>query len=105
MLRELGRIVQEALINIRKHSEARHILVSLGYNDGHCRIVIDDDGRGFGFAGRFSLQQLEANRQGPMVIKERIRNIGGGLTLESNPGRGSRLEIYLPSPKAQATYA
>jgi len=105
VLRELGRIVQEALINIRKHSDARHILVSLAYKDGQCRIVIDDDGRGFGFAGRFSLQQLEANRQGPMVIKERIRNIGGGLTIESNPGRGARLEIYLPSPKAQATYA
>ncbi len=104
-LRELGRIVQEALVNARKHSGARHILVSLGYQDGLCRIVIDDDGRGFGFDGRFSLQQLEAGRQGPMVIKERVRNIRGELTIESAPGRGARLEISLPSPKAQATYA
>ncbi len=105
VLRELGRIVQEALVNARKHSRARHILVSLGYKDGRCRIVIDDDGCGFGFVGRFSLEQLEAKRQGPMVIKERIRSIGGGLTIESAPGRGARLEISLPSPKAQATYA
>jgi signal transduction histidine kinase len=105
MLRELGRIVQEALINIRKHSGARHILVSLGLRDGFCRIVIDDDGCGFGFAGRFSLQQLEADRHGPMVIKERVRNIGAGLTIESVPGRGARLEISLPSPKAQAAHA
>jgi len=105
MLRELGRIVQEALINARKHSGARHILVSLTCSDGQCRIVIDDDGCGFAFAGRFSLQQLEADRQGPMVIKERIRNIGAGLTIESVPGRGARLEIALPSPKALATYA
>jgi len=105
MLRELGRIVQEALINIRKHSGARHILVSLGLRDGICRIVIDDDGCGFGFAGRFSLQQLEADRPGPMVIKERVRNIGAGLTIESVPGRGARLEISLPSPKAQAAHA
>ena len=105
MLRELGRIVQEALINIRKHSGARHILVSLGLRDGICRIVIDDDGCGFGFAGRFSLQQLEADRHGPMVIKERVRNIGAGLTIESVPGRGARLEISLPSPKAQAAHA
>jgi len=105
VLRELGRIVQEALINARKHSGARHILVCLGYKDGLCRIVIDDDGRGFDFAGRFSLHELEASRKGPMVIKERVRNIGGGLTIESVPGRGARLEISLPSAKAQATYA
>jgi len=105
VLRELGRIVQEGLANARKHSGARHILVSLGYKDGLCRIVIDDDGRGFGFTGRFSLPQLEADRQGPMVIKERIRNIGGGLTIESVPDRGARLEILFPSPKAQVTCA
>jgi len=105
VLRELGRIVQEALINARKHSGAHHILVCLGYKDGLCRIVIDDDGRGFDFAGRFSLNELEAGRKGPMVIKERVRNIGGELTIESVPGRGARLEISLPSPKAQASYA
>ncbi|HYB76639.1 MAG TPA: histidine kinase [Candidatus Bathyarchaeia archaeon] len=104
-LRELGRIVQEALVNARKHSGARHVLVSLSYKDGLFRIVIDDDGCGFGFAGRFSLQQLEAERKGPMVIKERIRNIGGGLVIESAPGRGARLEVSLPFPKAQAIYA
>ena len=105
VLRELGRIVQEALINARKHSGARHILVWLGYKDGLCKILIDDDGRGFEFAGRFSLSELEAGRKGPMVIKERVRNIGGELTIDSVPGRGARLEISLPSPKAQATYA
>ncbi len=105
VLRELGRIVQEALVNARKHSRARNILVSLGYKDGHCRIVIDDDGQGFDFAGRFSLKELEAGRKGPMVIKERVRNIGGELTIESVPGQGARLEISIPSPKAQEAYA
>jgi signal transduction histidine kinase len=105
VLRELGRIVQEALVNARKHSRARNILVSLGYKDARCRIVIDDDGRGFDFAGCFSLKDLEAERNGPMVIKERVRSIGGELTIESVPGRGARLEISIPSPKVQATYA
>lgn len=105
VLRELGRIVQESLVNARKHSRARHILVSLAYKDGLYLIVIDDDGCGFGFVGRFSLQQLEKDRLGPMVIKERIRNVGGGLVIESVPGRGARLEISLPSPKGQAIYA
>jgi len=105
VLRELGRIVQEALVNARKHSGARNILVSLGHREGSCRIVIDDDGRGFEFAGRFSLKELEAGRKGPMVIKERVRNIGGELTIESVPGQGARLEISIPTKKGLAAYA
>jgi len=105
VLRELGRIVQEALVNARKHSGARNILVSLGHRNGSCRIVVDDDGRGFDFAGRFSLKELEAARKGPMVIKERIRNIGGELTIESVPGQGARLEISVSFRKAQTSYA
>jgi len=105
VLRELGRIVQEALVNARKHSRARNILVSLGHKDGRCRIVVDDDGRGFDFAGRLSLKDLEAKRKGPMVIKERVRHIAGELTIESEPGHGARLEISIPSPKAQEAYA
>lgn len=105
VLREMGRIVQEGLINAGKHSGARHILVSLRKKDGFYRIVIDDDGCGFEFAGRLSLSELEAGRNGPIVIKERVRNIGGELTIESVPGQGARLEISFPSPKAQAIYA
>ena len=105
VLRELGRIVQEALINARKHSGARNMLVSLGHRNGSWRIVVDDDGRGFDFAGRFSLKELDAERRGPMVIKERVRNSGGELTIESVPGQGARLEISVPSRKAQTSYA
>jgi signal transduction histidine kinase len=94
--RELARIVQEALVNVRKHSQARQVGVRLGAGAGGWKIVIEDDGQGFPFAGRFSQEQLDELGKGPLVIKERVRLIEGELTIESNPGRGSRLEIIIP---------
>jgi signal transduction histidine kinase len=93
---ELARIVQEALVNARKHSGARNIVVRFDGADGAWKLVIDDDGRGFDFSGHFSQSELDAARKGPLVIKERVRSIGGELTVESTPGRGSRLEILIP---------
>ncbi len=94
--REVARIVQEALANVRKHSAARNVLVRFASQDGNWKLVIDDDGRGFPFSGRFSQAELDASRKGPLVIKERVRSIGGELAVESIPGRGARLEITLP---------
>jgi len=95
--RELARIVQEALVNVRKHSAASNAVVRLGFKDRIWRLVIDDDGRGFEFIGRFTHADLDSARKGPLVIKERVRSMGGELTIESTPGRGARLEITLPA--------
>jgi signal transduction histidine kinase len=94
--REVARIVQEALVNVRKHSAAHHVLIHLGRDNGSWKLVIDDDGRGFPFSGRLTQAELDRTRKGPMVIKERVRAIGGELTVESTPGRGARLEIFFP---------
>lgn len=102
--RELARIVQEGLVNIRKHSGATHALVRLARKDGQWTLTVEDDGRGFPFSGRFSHAELEAVGKGPLVIKERVRLIEGELTIESNPGRGSRLEISVPQKKREAVY-
>lgn len=101
--RELARIVQEALVNVRKHSQARQVLVRLGSRNGAWQVLIEDDGRGFPFSGRLSQAELEALGKGPLVIKERVRLIAGELTVESSPGQGSRLEITVPQ-RREATY-
>lgn len=93
---EVARIVQEALVNIRKHSGARSVIVRFDSQDENWKLVIDDDGRGFDFAGRLTHAELEAARKGPLVIKERVRSIGGELAVESASGRGARLEITFP---------
>ena len=93
---EVARVVQEALVNVRKHSGARNVVVRLAVADGTCRLAIDDDGRGFPFTGRLTPADQEHTRHGPAVIKERVRLLGGELTVESDPGRGARLEITFP---------
>ena len=91
--RELARIVQEALANVLKHSGAENVVVRLGSDQGRCTLTIEDDGRGFEFAGRFDHVTLENSRRGPFVIKERVRAINGQISIESRPGQGARLEI------------
>ncbi len=94
--REVARLVQEALMNVLKHSNANRVLVRMSAQDGDCKLVVDDDGRGFDFAGRLTQAELDAAHKGPLVIRERVRSIRGQLTIESYPGRGARLEIHFP---------
>jgi signal transduction histidine kinase len=91
--REIAGIVQEALANVLKHSGAEKVLVRLGSQQAHLLLIIEDDGRGFEFSGRYSQLELEKMRRGPSVIRERVRAIGGDLTIDSKPGQGARLEI------------
>jgi signal transduction histidine kinase len=93
---ELVRIVQEALVNVRKHSGARNVAVGFTESHGRWNLRIDDDGRGFEFAGRLCMMELEEKSQGPFVIRERVSSLGGELEVESIPGHGARLEIAFP---------
>ncbi|MGA2648128.1 MAG: histidine kinase [Candidatus Sulfotelmatobacter sp.] len=94
--RELLRIVQEGLVNVRKHSRARHALVRLGSNPTQWTLTMEDDGKGFSFSGRLSQDELDQMGKGPTIIKERVRLIAGALTVESSPGTGTRLEVKVP---------
>jgi signal transduction histidine kinase len=100
--REIARIVQEALVNVRKHSKARQVLVRLNSAAEHWQLVIEDDGSGFAFSGRLTQAELDSLGKGPVVIRERVRLIEGELTVESTPGRGSRLEVSIPQQREAA---
>ena len=95
---EVVRIVQEALVNVRKHSRARNVLVRLTGAEHGGVLVIEDDGDGFEFEGRLSRDELDQRRLGPSVIKERSRIAGVGLVIDSSRGSGSRIELTLTSP-------
>jgi signal transduction histidine kinase len=92
---ELLRVLQEALANIRRHSCARSVHVCVKAHAGACRMEISDDGRGFPFEGRLTLDELQRTLQGPRVIMERVRTLGGELIVESRSS-GARLEIRIP---------
>lgn len=94
--RELARIVQESLVNVRKHSGAHNVLVRLAQRSGNLQLTVEDDGKGFPFSGRLSDAELETSGKGPAVIRERVRLLAGELTIESTPGHGARLEVRIP---------
>jgi len=94
--REVFQIYREALNNIKKHAKASHVVVKLSQDDSRVVLVVDDNGAGFSFAGRFTGDELDSLRLGPISIKERTRSVGGVLTVESDPGHGARLTVEIP---------
>jgi signal transduction histidine kinase len=96
LARELVRIAQEALVNIRKHSGASQVVLRFAASATNWTLGIDDDGHGFDLAGRHTLDDLDRTRRGPALIKERVRGIRGDLVLDSEPGRGTSLQISIP---------
>ncbi|HTM35594.1 MAG TPA: histidine kinase [Terriglobales bacterium] len=100
--RELARITQEALVNVRKHSGAAHVLVQLLESKGSWELIVEDDGTGFPFTGRLSSLEVETAPHVPAIIRERVRLIEGHLTIESRPGRGSRVEVRVAQNRQAA---
>lgn len=80
---ELVRVVREGLVNVRRHSGARNVMVELVAGHAEYTLSITDDGHGFG------------GRLPPVVITERVHNIGGTLTL-APAARGARIVITIP---------
>jgi protein-histidine pros-kinase len=102
--RELARIAQEALVNVRKHSGARQVTVQFLESNGTWELIVEDDGSGFPFSGRLSQYELDAAHRAPGMIRERVRLIHGELTIDSKPGHGSRIEVRV-SPAQVAVFS
>jgi signal transduction histidine kinase len=93
---EILQIVRETLNNIQKHSGATRVAVSAARLDREVEVTVEDNGAGFPFSGKFSLEELELLRLGPVSIKRRVRTLSGQLVIESKPGQGAKIEIRLP---------
>jgi signal transduction histidine kinase len=86
------RIAQEALVNIAKHAQARHVNISLLYEDCQLSMTIQDDGCGFAAPG--TLHDLTAQSHfGLAGMRERISLIGGEWSLKSVPGKGTTVRV------------
>jgi len=103
--RELAAALQEVLHNVRRHAGVSRVEVEFRVDAHAWRLEIQNDGRPLGFTGRLDLEELDARRLGPRAIKERIRELGGDLVIESADGGGVRLEISLPRPEGQSKSA
>ena len=89
-------MLKEALHNIQKHAGATRVAVAMEKTDRGLEISVDDNGHGFGFAGTYSLEELELLRLGPASLKRRARALNADMVLESRPGRGTGLKVRVP---------
>lgn len=96
MRRQIYQVLREALNNARKHARAKHVVVSLEESPGCFTLTVDDDGAGFQFSGRHTLEEMDRLRIGPVSIKQRARQMGADLAVESTPGHGARLILRVP---------
>ena len=87
----LYRIAQEAMGNAAKHARAKHVNVRLEQADGMARLTVSDDGIGFvpEHAG-------QTDGLGLVNMRERVRQLGGVLEVESQPGRGTTIRAQIP---------
>lgn len=94
------RVVQESLHNSEKHADARTVRIRLDQSGGALTAVIDDDGRGFEAEG-----PLSGMRFGLLGMSERAAAAGGRLAVSSVPGRGTRVELWIPAAPARLAAA
>jgi signal transduction histidine kinase len=86
----LLRVVREAIINARRHGNAETLVVELS-DQPHLRLIVSDDGRGFDVEAAFN----QSGHFGLKSMAARVRAIEGTLTIQSTPGRGTRVEVVL----------
>jgi len=95
----LFRVVQEAIINISKHADAKNVSVSVIFGDDSIEMEIEDDGRGFNAKEVFeTFRKGRVRGLGLLGMEERIALLDGKLTVTSEPGAGTRIEVYVPIP-------
>lgn len=104
---QVHRIVQEALTNVRKHSKASQAWVRFEQVDHSVRIQVEDNGKGFDPA---ALTGNGSAQFGLQIMRERAESVGGELEIDSKPGAGTRVRLYVPifplieDPHEEASY-
>jgi PAS domain S-box-containing protein len=94
----LFRILQEALTNVARHAEARHVVVELLREREAAALVISDDGRGLAPGEASGHRSL-----GLMGMRERAAALGGEIEISGGPGRGTTVRARIPVGVAEPT--
>ncbi|MBZ0276165.1 MAG: PAS domain S-box protein, partial [Anaerolineae bacterium] len=90
---QLIRILQEALTNIRKHAQATQVSIRFEPDHHHAKIFIVDDGQGF---NPVKPDPSDWPRFGLQTMRERAEGVGGRISFESTPGKGTCVCVILP---------
>ena len=89
------RIVQEALTNITRHAQARHVDIVLRHEQGELLLSVQDDGLGFDLAAMHE-RAVAGGSLGVLGMQERATLLGGQLDIGSAPGRGCTVQLRCP---------
>jgi signal transduction histidine kinase len=89
---EMYRIAQEALANVRKHSNAKNVKVELQRAEKGVHVRIADDGAGFEVTARSD----QPGHLGLIAMRERATIAGGWWTVDSSPGGGTVVDYWMP---------
>jgi signal transduction histidine kinase len=82
-------------MNVVRHAGADAVKVTIGREDGHVRLTVEDNGRGFDFERAVS-NAGDAGGFGLFSIRERLSSVGGRLEVDSGPGHGARVTMTAP---------
>jgi len=91
----LIRILQEALLNVRKHSAARKMTVTLALDGNTLRLTVADDGQGFS-TGELLARPPDRGGAGLNAMRARALALGGEFRVQTGPGQGTRVEASIP---------
>jgi len=95
---QLMHIVQEALVNVRKHAGAKNVKLMVEEIDDDLVFTIEDDGRGIGSGGRGRrVSGLSPEGVGLRIMRERADSIAANLSWNQVPGSGTRVTLRIPS--------
>jgi signal transduction histidine kinase len=89
----LHRVIQEALTNVRRHAAASRVEVRIRQSVAGWDVVVSDDGTGFEVAGS-GMGRLDS--YGLLTMRERVTGLGGQFAIDSQPGKGTRVRIFVP---------
>ena len=93
----LYRVAQEGLNNIAKHSQAKKVKISLEKKANAVCLTVADDGIGFNYEQPLVHRRKEDKlKLGLLGLRERIELLGGKMTVNTAPGRGTKLIVKLP---------
>jgi signal transduction histidine kinase len=89
---QLERVIQEALTNVSRHARASEVRVSVAQEGEGWRITVADDGVGFD-PGQ---AETDAEGYGLQTMRERVEALKGEFAIESRPGEGTRIRVFVP---------
>lgn len=80
----------ESLNNVARHARAGKVRISLEINNGHGKLIVRDNGKGF--------ELTELNKEGHLGVRgmrERVAGVGGEFRMESAPNEGTSVSVYV----------